>query len=81
VTALIVIGCIVLLIALLLSFSVTVYVHITEEVDVAVGAFGFKKNIDYPTDESEKKKKKPKKKKQKKKKKNSMKNSLLKKRQ
>lgn len=67
-TALIVIGCIVGFIALLLSFSVTVYVHITEEVNVSVGALGFKKKID--SEEFQKKqenKKKPKKKKKNKK--------------
>lgn len=52
-TALIVISFVVLFILLLLSFSLTVYVKITDEVKVSVGAFGFKKNIDFNDEKKE----------------------------
>lgn len=44
-TALIVIGSIILIIALLLSFSLTVYVRITDEVQIKIGAFGYKHKL------------------------------------
>lgn len=52
-TALIVIGFVVLFFLLLLSFSLTVYVKITDEVKVSVGAFGFRKNIDFSDEKKE----------------------------
>lgn len=51
-TALIVIGCILVALGILLSFSLTFYVTIKEEVTVKVGAFGFRKRLDFDVAES-----------------------------
>lgn len=47
--------------SILLCFSLTVYIKITDEVNVAIGAFGYKKNIDVGNDKKETKKEKQKK--------------------
>ncbi|WMJ22237.1 hypothetical protein RBG61_09575 [Paludicola sp. MB14-C6] len=62
-TALIIIGSIIAFFALLLSFSLTVYVSIQEEVKIAIGAFGYRYHIDLDDDGKPKKPKKKKKKK------------------
>ncbi len=49
--------------AILLTFSITIYIKITDEVSILVGAFGYKKSIDFEikdTDEKEEQKKKKK---------------------
>lgn len=56
--ALLVIGCIFVAFVILLSFSLTFYVTIKDEVEVKVGAFGFQKLIDFEAPESQKKKEK-----------------------
>ncbi|MEG0693853.1 MAG: DUF2953 domain-containing protein [Oscillospiraceae bacterium] len=53
---------ILLFVAVLLCFSITIYIKITDEVTILVGAFGYKQSIVF-ADEVEKKAKKPKKKK------------------
>lgn len=54
---------IIIFFGILLSFSITIYIKITHEVEIFVGAFGYKKNIDFDksdTAENEKPKKKKK---------------------
>lgn len=71
-TGWIIVGSIIAFFVILFSFSLTVYVKITDEVSVAVGAFGYRKKLDFeePTpEEKEKQAKKEAKKKSKKKKK------------
>jgi hypothetical protein len=63
VTALFIIGGIVAFFALLLSFSLIVYVSIKQEVDISVGAFGYRYHINLDEDKKPKKEKKKKKKK------------------
>ena len=58
-TALIVIGIIFIFFAVLFSFSLTVYVSITDEVTIKIGAFGYKVTLDF-YDEPVKKSKKEK---------------------
>jgi len=53
VTALIIVSSIVLVIALLLSFSLTVYVCIKEEVSLSVGAFGYKHKFDFDDEDDD----------------------------
>lgn len=56
-----------LFIGILLSFSLTVYVKITDEVGVWIGALGYKQQLNSDKPKKEKKEKKPKKAKEKKK--------------
>lgn len=68
-TGWIIVGSIIAFFVILFSFSLTIYVKITDEVNVAIGAFGYRKKLDFQEpspEETEKKREKEERKKKKK---------------